>query len=149
MSGLTFLYKTAAWKVAPSPWVVGFAKAKTWPPGNGHCPYKCTACKIGFWTLAFIHIHTSTHMRSRHCWCEYCGTTFATSGELIKHMEYKHAHAVHRWSNEPLTRKYTWAKSVSSVISVIDASSPSATQSFTWKHTPSKTKITASNVAGF
>ena len=49
-------------------------------------------CERGFKKLAFQqnHFNTDTGMKPHRC--KNCETMFTTSGELMQHMRYKHAH---------------------------------------------------------
>ncbi|XP_022129438.2 transcriptional repressor CTCFL isoform X1 [Pieris rapae] len=55
-------------------------------------PFKCSVCDRAFKTRVSLNNHTNTHNGIKPHICKYCSTPFTTSGELVRHVRYKHTH---------------------------------------------------------
>ncbi|KAL4234182.1 hypothetical protein ACF0H5_005835 [Mactra antiquata] len=60
---------------------------------KSHCddkPHKCGLCNKGFKSVSSLQNHLNTHTGVRPHKCRVCESAFTTSGELIRHIRYKH-----------------------------------------------------------
>jgi len=55
-------------------------------------PHKCSVCERGFKTLVALQNHVNTHTGHKPYRCKFCMSKFTTTGEMVRHVRYKHTH---------------------------------------------------------
>ncbi|KAM7355092.1 uncharacterized protein ACRADG_001301 [Cochliomyia hominivorax] len=55
-------------------------------------PYKCSTCERRFKTNTKLRYHQNTHLGIKPYSCKDCEMAFTTSGELLRHVRYRHTH---------------------------------------------------------
>ena len=53
-------------------------------------PHRCAVCDRGFKSLPCLQNHVNTHTGTKPFKCKFCTRRFTTSGELVRHVRYKH-----------------------------------------------------------
>jgi len=53
-------------------------------------PHKCNVCERGFKTMVALQNHVNTHTGVKPYRCKYCMSKFTTTGEMVRHIRYKH-----------------------------------------------------------
>ena len=53
-------------------------------------PHRCAVCDRGFKSLPCLQNHVNTHTGTKPFKCKFCSHRFTTSGELVRHVRYKH-----------------------------------------------------------